>query len=232
MNNKWMRIVVALAAALGLAAGMAACTPNSEPDGPGGESPSSEAPASETSAEPEVVVEEVTCETAEDVGWALPAWEGNACKFVDELLWLFEDAAAANEFSAGETTDIRLLGTADTDTSCDVSGTDAFYSLWCPNAEGGYVAIIDQSVTDAMPDSYWAVVSSVLYDYTLALMEENGIEAEAGSEMHGCVAGLMAAALYYEEVVGDEEAYAIRDGYFLEESASSGFNTGYLNDAC
>jgi|GEM_PF-6135353 len=229
MNNKWMRIVVALAAALGLAVGMAACTSNSEPDGPGGQPPSSEAPAP-TSAEPEPVVEEVTCETAEDVGWALPAWEGNACKFVDELLWLFEDAAVANDFSAGETTDIRLLGTADTDASCGVSGTDSWYSLWCPTSEGGYVAIIDQSVTDAMPDSYWAVVSSVLYDYSLALMEENGMEDEAGT--HGCVAGLMVGALYYEGVVTTEEAWAIRDAYFADEPAYSGFTTAYQYDAC
>jgi hypothetical protein len=63
-------------------------------------------------------------------------------------------------------------------------------------------------------------------------MEENGMVAEGGTEAHACHAGLMVATLYYEGVVNDEEAHAIRDAYFSDEPAYSGFNTGYVNDAC
>jgi len=227
--NKLMRIPAALAA-LGLAATMAACTFGSEPDGPGGESPSSNestSPAAETTSEEVVPASDfIALNEAEYLyGVMVGGVEQNsltvsASDGTGEVLEL--------ELATESSVEVVSLAEDEYDTSCGYTGDEDLYAAWCET--GWYMVVFDKAVTEDAEEHYDYFVASLVYTYSNYLMSHNGLEGDETD--HACVAGLVTAGLYYQDLVDNESAAIIRDTYFAEASLAERFNEGYENDTC
>jgi hypothetical protein len=224
MNNKWMRILAALAAVLGLTAITAACTSNSEDD-PGGQPPASEAAVSESPSEVEQpVVEEAVCaEQDAELGWDLPSWNSNSCGFVLDSFSLLMDGAVAAGFNTDTSVWVSSVSTGNP-VACDgveMVGGEIWYTTWCSTE--GQVLVNDELIAADMsqPEVYYhAIFGSALYSYVDYLFDYNVIawsESAAACIAGGVMAEIVEQAIATEQILGYDEALYVGELYFPEE---------------